>query len=98
MLTYMVAYWIAFGPHGPRALPPPGEGTKVFAYTLIGVAVSAAIFGFARYFARAPPPTMNREYQEASDAYLKVCYLLRTEAFAFARSGLCLGCTHNTRA
>lgn len=72
MLTPYTAYWIAFGPHGPRALPPPGEGTKVFLYTLIGVAASGVLFGTARYFARGTPKTMNREYQEASDAYLKV--------------------------
>lgn len=66
------AYWIAFGPHGPRALPPPGENTRVFLYTMIGVGASAVIFGIARYFAREPPHTMNREYQEATEAYLKV--------------------------
>lgn len=70
--TNCTAYWIAFGPHGPRSLPPPGEGTKVFAYTMLGVAATGVIFGLARYFAKGSPGTMNREYQEASDAYLKV--------------------------
>lgn len=65
------AYWIAFGPHGPRALPPPGEGTKVFLYTMVGLGATAVLFGGARYFARGPAPTMTREYQEATDEYLK---------------------------
>ncbi|KAJ9641907.1 Cytochrome c oxidase subunit 5B, mitochondrial [Coniosporium tulheliwenetii] len=54
------AYWIAFGPHGPRALPPPGEGTTVFIYTMIGVAAAATT-----------PKTMTKEYQEASEEYLR---------------------------
>ncbi|GAB7357689.1 hypothetical protein MBLNU459_g0360t1 [Dothideomycetes sp. NU459] len=65
------AYWIAFGPHGPRAQTPPGEGTKVFAYTMVGVGASAVLFFLARYFARSPPPTMTKEYQEATEEYLK---------------------------
>ncbi|KAJ9665366.1 Cytochrome c oxidase subunit 5B, mitochondrial [Coniosporium apollinis] len=65
------AYWIAFGPHGPRALPPPGEGTTVFIYTMIGVAAAAVIFGLTRAFARPPPKTMTKEYQEASEEYLR---------------------------
>jgi len=39
---------------------------------MLGIGATAVIFGFARYFARGPAPTMTREYQEASDAYLKV--------------------------
>lgn len=66
------AYWIAFGPHGPRALPPPGEGRKVFAYTIAGIAAAAVIFAVTRSFARPAPKTMNKEYQEMSDEYLKV--------------------------
>ncbi|PSK51650.1 hypothetical protein B9Z65_2917 [Elsinoe australis] len=65
------AYWIAFGPHGPRALPPPGENTKVFAYTVAGCVAAAVLFFGTRAFARPAPHTMNKEYQEASDEYLK---------------------------
>ncbi|KAF2155852.1 cytochrome c oxidase subunit IV [Myriangium duriaei CBS 260.36] len=65
------AYWIAFGPHGPRAQTPPGENAKVFAYTLIGCGAAAVLFLTTRYFARPPPKTMNKEYQEQSDEYLK---------------------------
>lgn len=66
------AYWIAFGPHGPRAVTPPGEGWKVLGYTLGGVAVSFAIFATVRMFAGKEPSTMTKEYQEASNEYLIV--------------------------
>jgi len=65
------SYWIAFGPHGPRAVPPPGEGTKVFWYTMIGVGVSFALFYAVRLAARPPPSTMTKEWQEASEEYGK---------------------------
>ncbi|KAK3946279.1 cytochrome c oxidase subunit 5A [Diplogelasinospora grovesii] len=65
------AYWIAFGPHGPRAMDPPGESTRVFLYTAIGVGVSLAIFATMRMFAKPAPHTMNKEWQEASNEYLK---------------------------
>jgi hypothetical protein len=66
------AYWIAFGPHGPRSVPPPGEGKKVALYTAIGLGISFAIFGVMRAFARPAPKTMTREWQEATNEYLKV--------------------------
>lgn len=68
----LTAYWIAFGPHGPRAMPPPDEGRRVALYTAVGVAVSFAIFATMRMFAKPAPRTMSKEYQEASNEYLKV--------------------------
>lgn len=65
------AYYIAFGAHGPRALPPPGEGWKVAGYTALGVGVSLALFVAIRLFAKGSPGTMNKEYQEATNEYLK---------------------------
>ncbi|KAI7093504.1 Cytochrome c oxidase polypeptide 5, partial [Hortaea werneckii] len=65
------AYWVAFGPHGPRALPPPGENWKVFRLTMYGVLASLAIFLATRSFARGPPRTMTKEYQEATNEYMK---------------------------
>lgn len=79
LTRFTTAYWIAFGPHGPRALPPPGEGKKVALYTVVGVGVSLAIFATMRMFAKPAPHTMTREWQEASNEYLKVRTLSTTK-------------------
>ncbi|CUS11506.1 unnamed protein product [Tuber aestivum] len=65
------SYWIAFGPHGPRAVPPADENRKVLYYTLVGLAASFALFYGTRLMARPTPKTMNREWQEQTDEYLK---------------------------
>lgn len=65
------AYWIAFGPHGPRSLPPPGEGKKVALYTAIGVGASLLLFASMRLFAGPAPHTMTREWQEAANERLR---------------------------
>lgn len=70
-----VAYWIAFGPHGPRALPPPGENWMVFRWTMYGVGISFVIFWVIRQFARPAPGTMTAQYQEMTNEYLKVSEL-----------------------
>lgn len=71
-LISLAAYWIAFGPHGPRAQAPADEGRKVALYVAIGVGVSLAVFSTMRMFAKPPPPTMTKEYQEASNEFVKV--------------------------
>ena len=41
-----IAYYVAFGPHGPRTpVSPPGQGFKVFLATmgLVGVAAAAYV-------------------------------------------------------
>jgi len=65
------AYWIAFGPHGPRAQAPPGENRQVFIYTMVGLGISFVLFSIARFFANPPPSSMTKEYQEATNEYLK---------------------------
>ncbi|KAK3111886.1 Cytochrome c oxidase subunit 5B, mitochondrial [Teratosphaeriaceae sp. CCFEE 6253] len=65
------AYWIAFGPHGPRALPPPGENWKIFRLTMYAIGVSGVLFSLVKYFSRGPPRTMTKEYQEATNEYMK---------------------------
>jgi len=65
------AYWIAFGPHGPRALDPPGEGWRVFWYTMGGCGISLVLFMTIRSMAGGDPATMNKEYQEKTNEYLK---------------------------
>ena len=91
------AYYIAFGAHGPRALPPPGEGWKIAGYTTLGIGVSFALFVVIRMFGKGSPATMTKEYQEATNEYLKVCFpeappsplsaSLRTTFFTFAQMG-----------
>ncbi|KAK3386987.1 cytochrome c oxidase subunit IV-domain-containing protein [Podospora didyma] len=65
------AYWIAFGPHGPRSLPPPDEGKKVALYTFLGIGLSFVIFATMRMFAKPAPYTMTKEYQEQTNEFLK---------------------------
>jgi cytochrome c oxidase subunit 4 len=77
-LTYWIAaWWIAFGPHGPRAEAPPGEWTRVSLYSGIGLAISAVLFLVIHSFSRPPPRTMTKEWQEATNEYLKVRIPLR---------------------
>ncbi|OAQ71137.1 cytochrome c oxidase polypeptide V precursor [Pochonia chlamydosporia 170] len=64
------AYWIAFGPHGPRAVDPPGTNARVAWGVAVGLAASFAIFAAIRSVAKPEPHTMSKEYQEASNELL----------------------------
>lgn len=66
------AYWIAFGPHGPRAVDPPGTNARIAWGVAVGLAASFAIFAAIRSFAKPEPYTMSKEYQEASNELLIV--------------------------
>ncbi|KAJ5894206.1 Cytochrome c oxidase polypeptide 5 [Penicillium taxi] len=63
------AYWIAFGPHGPRTEYPKGEGLRVFFKTAQLTAAAVALFYGVHYFAKPWPKTMTKEWQEASNEY-----------------------------
>lgn len=76
--TLSTAYWIAFGPHGPRAADPPGTGARVAWGVFIGLAASVALFGAVRVVAKPAPYTMTQEYQEETNEFLKVCSILST--------------------
>ncbi|KFA61764.1 hypothetical protein S40285_04165 [Stachybotrys chlorohalonatus IBT 40285] len=65
------AYWIAFGPHGPRAADPPGSGARIAWGVFIGLGISFSLFAMTRAFANPAPHTMTREWQEKSNEYLK---------------------------
>ncbi|KAL1847712.1 Cytochrome c oxidase subunit 5B, mitochondrial [Paecilomyces lecythidis] len=65
------AYWIAFGPHGPRAETPKGEGWRVFIKVSQLIAISFGIFYVVHLFARGQPKTMSKEWQEAANEYVK---------------------------
>ena len=70
------AYYISFGAHGPRAQDPPGEAWKVALYTAVGIGASFVLFVVIRQFGGGPPSTMNREWEEATNEYLKVRYTI----------------------
>lgn len=96
-LTYnflLIAYYVAFGPHGPRApTSQPGDTVKIIFSTLALIAAGGALFftikAFSAYFKKflkatfgmiscvcslsgpAPPRTMTKEWQEASNERAK---------------------------
>lgn len=73
MFFLFTAYYIAFGPHGPRRPPPPDEGRNVFLLSSAVIAGAFAVFAFTRMFASPiRPRTMTKEWQEATEEYLKV--------------------------
>ncbi|KAJ4315690.1 Cytochrome c oxidase subunit 5B, mitochondrial [Neodidymelliopsis sp. IMI 364377] len=66
------AYFIAFGPHGPRRPPPPDEGRKVLFLSVAVCFGAFAVFAFTRMFASPiRPRTMTKEWQEATEEYMK---------------------------
>lgn len=66
------AYYISFGEWGPRKpLYLPGERNKIFWGTVAGLVAGVGLFALARSFAPEKPVTMSREWQEASDEYLR---------------------------
>ena len=69
----IIAYYVAFGPHGPRRPTPPDEGRKVFFLTAGVIAAAVALFSVTRLFASpVRPRTMTKEWQEATEEYMKV--------------------------
>jgi cytochrome c oxidase subunit 4 len=75
-LTCETAYWIAFGPHGPRAIDPPGEGWRVAGLTTVLVGIGCVMMYLIHMQAKPAPKTMSLEWQEASNEYLKVSRLM----------------------
>ncbi|KAI5963578.1 cox5 [Candida pseudojiufengensis] len=66
------AYYISFGEWGPRRpLYAPGEKSQIFWIVFGSVIGSIALFAGLRSLAAPAPHTFSREWQEASDEYLK---------------------------
>lgn len=66
------AWYISYGAWGPRRpVHPKGEAGKITAGVIGGLVLSIGIFLTIRASAPEAPKTMNREWQEASDDYLK---------------------------
>lgn len=55
-------------------------------YTTIGVVISAVIFFGIHSFSRPPPRTMTKEWQEATNEYLKVGYFRRLPSMRLVTS------------
>ncbi|CAO3685302.1 unnamed protein product [Rhizopus stolonifer] len=66
------AYYIAFGPHGPREpITKPGHGAKVLGGIVGVLAASGALFYAIRLNGQETPKTINKEWEEATNEYLK---------------------------
>ncbi|ORZ19628.1 cytochrome c oxidase subunit IV [Absidia repens] len=66
------AYYIAFGAHGPREpLTGPNHTSKVVGGTIAVLAVSGALFAFIRSQGKETPMTVNKEWEAATNEYLK---------------------------
>jgi hypothetical protein len=74
LIRFCVAYYIAFGPHGPRADAPPGETKRILTGVALALIASGVVFGAIRHFAGPAPKTMTKEWQEATNKYMQVCY------------------------
>jgi len=62
------AYYVAFGPHGPRApLSPPGQNLKIFLSTMGLIGAAGLIFVGIRALAPPPPKTISKEWEEAAN-------------------------------
>ncbi|WWD22243.1 hypothetical protein CI109_106734 [Kwoniella shandongensis] len=66
------AYFVAFGPHGPRApVSEPGHGLKVFGGVAVAVLAAFGVLTYAKTFSAPPPHTMTPEYQEQMNEYMR---------------------------
>jgi len=66
------AYYVAFGPHGPRApTSAPGDNLKIFLATVALVGVGGIVFLITHHFAAPPPKTLTKEWQEATNERAK---------------------------
>ncbi|WVQ76494.1 hypothetical protein IAR50_006162 [Cryptococcus sp. DSM 104548] len=66
------AYFVSFGPHGPRApVNGPNHSVKVATGLALALGSAVALFSFVRSQAPPPPATMNAEYQQQMTEYMK---------------------------
>ena len=66
------AWYISYGEWGPRRpVHQKGDGMKIFGGVVLGLSIASGLFVLFRVSAPESPRTMTREWQEASDEYLK---------------------------
>ncbi|KAK7693851.1 hypothetical protein QCA50_003424 [Cerrena zonata] len=62
------AYYVAFGPHGPRKPHSnPGDGLKIAGSVVVAIAAAGLVFFGVRSQAPPPPKTINKEWEEAAN-------------------------------
>ncbi|KAF8645457.1 hypothetical protein AX16_007811 [Volvariella volvacea WC 439] len=62
------AYYVAFGPHGPRApISQPGDNLKILLATLGLVGLAGVLSLTIRQYAAPPPKTLTKEWEEATN-------------------------------
>ncbi|CAL1705360.1 unnamed protein product [Somion occarium] len=60
------AYYVAFGPHGPRApITKPGDTAKVFGVVSLAIGLAGALYYGIKATAPPPPRTINKEWEAA---------------------------------
>ncbi|KAH9953300.1 cytochrome c oxidase subunit IV-domain-containing protein [Russula dissimulans] len=66
------AYYVAFGPHGPRApVNPPGTIVKIFVGVSALVGTAGLLYAGIRAMAPSPPKTISKEWEEATNERAK---------------------------
>ncbi|TCD70265.1 Cytochrome c oxidase subunit 5A [Steccherinum ochraceum] len=62
------AYYVAFGPHGPRKpISAPGDSLKILLAVVGAMAVAGAVSAGVKSMAPPPPRTLNKEWEQASN-------------------------------
>jgi len=66
------AYYVSFGPHGPREpIVPPGSNIKIFFGTIAAMVAAVGVFAAVR--SQGPPKihTITKEWEEATEQMKK---------------------------
>ena len=90
----VTAYWIAFGPHGPRAKYPKHDNVWIAKWVFASLVLSTVIFFSIRAFARPPPKTLNEQWQKMTNEYLRVscCYFKHTHTSPYVDVNFLVDC------
>ncbi|KAI0270260.1 cytochrome c oxidase subunit IV [Russula aff. rugulosa BPL654] len=66
------AYYVAFGPHGPRSpVNPPGTTVKILTGVSALIGTAGLLYAGFRSVAPPPPKTITKEWEEASNERAK---------------------------
>ncbi|KAH9987467.1 cytochrome c oxidase subunit IV family, partial [Russula compacta] len=66
------AYYVAFGPHGPRApVNPPGTTVKIITGVTVLIGSAGLLFAGIRAIAPPSPKTLTKEWEEATNERAK---------------------------